>query len=311
MTGNDSRLATSANFNRYGLGCCRAGRLCDMTGLSHPTLLLNDGNSIPVVGLGVWQTPAEETRQAVEAALTTGYRHVDTAAAYKNEPEVGQALKAAADKGIAREDVFLVTKLWNAEHGYDKALKAFDASAKRLDVDYVDLYLIHWPMPEVNQFVDTFKALATLRDEGRVRSIGVSNFAPEHLRTLVDGTGIVPAVNQVELHPRFPQQELREVHAELGIATEAWSPLGQGALLSDPTVVGVAEAHGKTPAQVLIRWHLQLGNIVIPKSVNPDRIASNFDVFDFELTAQDIESIATLDDGTRLGPDPRTFNWTG
>jgi 2,5-diketo-D-gluconate reductase A len=282
-----------------------------MTGLSHPTLLLNDGNSIPVVGLGVWQTPAEETRQAVEAALTTGYRHVDTAAAYQNETEVGQALKAAADKGVAREDVFLVTKLWNAEHGYDKALKAFDASAERLDVDYVDLYLIHWPMPEANQFVETFKALAALREQGRVRSIGVSNFAPEHLRTLVDGTGIVPAVNQIELHPRFPQQELREVHAELGIATEAWSPLGQGGLLSDPTVVAVAEAHGKTPAQVLIRWHLQLGNIVIPKSVNPDRIASNFDVFDFELTAQDIESIATLDDGTRLGPDPRTFNWTG
>jgi len=273
--------------------------------------LLNDGNFIPTVGLGVWQTPAEETRRAVEAALATGYRHIDTAAAYQNETEVGQGLTAAADNGVAREDVFLVTKLWNSEHGYDKALKAFDGSAERLGVDYVDLYLIHWPMPEVNQFVDTFKALAALRDEGRVRSIGVSNFAPEHLRTLVDGTGIVPAVNQVELHPRFPQQELREVHAELGIATEAWSPLGQGALLSDPTVVAVAEAHGKTPAQVLIRWHLQLGNIVIPKSVNPDRIASNFDVFDFELTAQDIESIATLEDGTRLGPDPRTFNWTG
>jgi 2,5-diketo-D-gluconate reductase A len=282
-----------------------------MTGLSQSTLVLNDGNSIPAVGLGVWQTPAEETRQAVEAALATGYRHIDTAAAYKNETEVGQGLKAAADNGVAREDVFLVTKLWNSEHGYDKALKAFDDSAARLGVDYVDLYLIHWPMPEVNAFVDTFKALAALRDQGRVKSIGVSNFAPEHLRTLVDGTGIVPAVNQVELHPRFPQQELREVHAELGIATEAWSPLGQGALLSDPTVVAVAEAHGKTPAQVLIRWHLQLGNIVIPKSVNPDRIASNFDVFDFELTAQDIASIATLDDGTRLGPDPRTFNWTG
>jgi 2,5-diketo-D-gluconate reductase A len=282
-----------------------------MTGLSQSTVLLNDGNSIPAVGLGVWQTPAEETRQAVEAALATGYRHVDTAAAYRNESEVGRGLSAAADSGVAREDVFLVTKLWNSEHGYDKALKAFDDSAKRLGVDYVDLYLIHWPMPEVNAFVETFKALAALREEGRIRSIGVSNFAPEHLRTLVDGTGIVPAVNQVELHPRLPQQELREVHAQLGIATEAWSPLGQGALLSDPTVTAVAQAHSKTPAQVLIRWHLQLGNIVIPKSVNPDRIASNFDVFDFELSAQDIASIATLDDGTRLGPDPRTFNWTG
>lgn len=282
-----------------------------MTGLSNPTLSLNDGNSIPTVGLGVWQTAPEETRQAVEAALSTGYRHIDTAAAYRNEREVGQALKSAADNGVPREDVFLVTKLWNSEHGYDKALRAFDDSVKRLDVDYVDLYLIHWPMPEVNAFVETFKAFATLRDEGRVRSIGVSNFAPEHLRTLIDGTGIVPAVNQVELHPGFPQQELREVHAELGIATEAWSPLGQGALLSEPAVVAVAEAHGKTPAQVLIRWHLQLGNIVIPKSVHPDRIASNFDVFDFELNEQDIASIATLDNGTRLGPDPRTFNFTG
>ncbi len=282
-----------------------------MTGLSNPTLSLNDGNSIPTVGLGVWQTPPEETRQAVEAALSTGYRHIDTAAAYRNEREVGQALKSAADNGVAREDVFLVTKLWNSEHGYDKTLKAFDDSVKRLDVDYVDLYLIHWPMPEVNAFVETFKAFATLRDEGRIRSIGVSNFAPEHLRTLIDGTGIVPAVNQVELHPRFPQQELREVHAELGIATEAWSPLGQGSLLSDPAVLAVAEAHGKTPAQVLIRWHLQLGNIVIPKSVNPDRIASNFDVFDFELSEQDMASIASLDNGTRLGPDPRTFNFTG
>ncbi|WP_395307228.1 aldo/keto reductase [Mycobacterium sp. AMU20-3851] len=282
-----------------------------MTGLSNPTLSLNDGNSIPTVGLGVWQTPPEETRQAVEAALSTGYRHIDTAAAYRNEREVGQALKRAADNGVAREDVFLVTKLWNSEHGYDKALRAFDDSAKRLDVDYLDLYLIHWPMPEVNAFVETFKAFATLRDEGRIRSIGVSNFAPEHLRALIDGTGIVPAVNQVELHPRFPQHELREVHAELGIATEAWSPLGQGALLSEPAVVSVAEAHGKTPAQVLIRWHLQLGNIVIPKSVNPDRIASNFDVFDFELSEQDLASIATLDNDTRLGPDPRTFNFTG
>jgi len=286
-----------------------------MTGLSNPTsnptLSLNDGNSIPTVGLGVWQTPPEETRQAVEAALSTGYRHIDTAAAYRNEREVGQALKNAADNGVPREEVFLVTKLWNTEHGYDKALKAFDDSVRRLGVDHVDLYLIHWPMPEVNAFVETFKAFATLRDEGRIRSIGVSNFAPEHLHTLIDGTGIVPAVNQVELHPRFPQHELREVHAELGIATEAWSPLGQGALLSEPSVVAVAEAHGKTPAQVLIRWHLQLGNIVIPKSVNPDRIASNFDVFDFELSEQDIASIATLDNGIRLGPDPRTFNFTG
>ena len=275
---------------------------------TQPTILLNDGNSIPTVGLGVWQTPPEETQRAVEAALSTGYRHIDTAAVYGNETEVGHAIKCS---GVPRGDVFLVTKLWNADQGYDKGLKAFDTSAERLGVDYVDLYLIHWPVPEADLFVDSFKALAHLREQGRVRSIGVSNFAPEHLRTLVDSTGIVPAVNQVELHPRLPQQELRDVHAELGIATEAWSPLGQGGLLSDPVVAAVAEAHGKTPAQVLIRWHIQLGNIVIPKSVNPDRIASNFDVFDFELNSDDVASIATLDNGARLGPDPRTFNFTG
>lgn len=265
-----------------------------------------------MVGLGVWQTPPQDTERAVTAALHAGYRHIDTAAAYGNEPEVGRALK---NSGVPREDVFLVTKLWNAEQGYDKTLAAFDASMKRLglgdDGAYLDLYLIHWPLPAANLFVETFKAFAHLRDAGRIRSIGVSNFAPEHLGILIDATGIVPSVNQVELHPRFPQTELRETHRRLGIATEAWSPLGQGALLADPTVLSIAGPHGKTPAQVLIRWHIQLGNIVIPKSVNPDRIASNFDVFDFELSQQDMASIAALDDGSRLGPDPCTFNFTG
>ncbi len=280
--------------------------------VSGPSLALNDGTFIPAVGLGVWQTPAEETERAVTAALHAGYRHIDTAAAYRNEIQVGQALKSS---GVPRDEVYLVTKLWNSEQGYDKTLAAFDASMKRLDLKgdgaYLDLYLIHWPVPEANLYVETFKAFANLRDAGRIRSIGVSNFAPEHLRVLIDATGIVPVVNQVELHPQFPQQELREVHRQLGIATEAWSPLGQGSLLSHPAVVAVAEARGKTPAQVLIRWHIQLGNIVIPKSVNPDRIVSNFDVFDFELSEQDMASIATLDNGTRLGPDPRTFNFTG
>ena len=196
-------------------------------------MTLNDGISIPMVGLGVWQTPAEDTERAVTAALHAGYRHIDTAAAYRNETEVGRALKAA---GVPREDVFLVTKLWNSEQGYDKTLAAFDASMKRLDTDYLDLYLIHWPLPAADLFVETFRAFAHLRDEGRIRSIGVSNFAPEHLHKLIDSTGIVPAVNQVELHPRFPQRELRETHQRLGIATEAWSPLGQGALLADPAV---------------------------------------------------------------------------
>jgi 2,5-diketo-D-gluconate reductase A len=282
-----------------------------MASPSNPSVLLNDGNSIPAIGLGVWQTPPDETERAVGAALAAGYRHVDTAAAYGNEAEVGRALSSAADSGIARADVFLVTKLWNSEQGYDKTLKAFDASLAKLGVDDLDLYLIHWPMPKANSYVDTFKAFAHLRDQGRVRSIGVSNFAPEHLNILIDATGIVPTVNQIELHPLLPQRELRELHARLGVATEAWSPLGQGSLLQNPTVVTLADAHGKTPAQVLIRWHIQLGNIVIPKSVNPERIVSNFDVFDFELSEQDMASIASLEDGTRLGPDPRTFNFSG
>jgi 2,5-diketo-D-gluconate reductase A len=276
--------------------------------MAAPLITLNDGNSIPHVGLGVWQTPPEDTERAVATALDAGYRHIDTAAAYGNEREVGQAVSKS---GLPRADVYLVTKLWNADHGYDRTLAAFDASMDRLGVEYLDLYLIHWPMPAGSAFVDTFKAFAHLRDQGRIRSIGVSNFEPEHLRILVDGTGIVPAVNQVELHPLLQQQELRELHAQLGIATEAWSPLGQGSLLSNPTVTAVADAHGKTPAQVLIRWHIQLGNIVIPKSVTPERIVSNFDVFDFELSEQDMASISSLGDGTRLGPDPRKFNFTG
>jgi len=267
---------------------------------------------MPQVGLGVWQTPPEDTERAVATALEAGYRHVDTAAGYFNEREVG---KAVTGFGLPREDVFVTTKLRNSDQGYEGTLGAFDTSMKNLgfsgSAEYLDLYLIHWPMPAKNLFVDTFKAFAHLRDRGRIRSIGVSNFEPEHLRILVDSTGIVPAVNQIELHPLLQQQELREVHAQLGIATEAWSPLGQGSLLSNPTVTAVADAHGKTPAQVLIRWHIQLRNIVIPKSVTPERIVSNFDVFDFELTEQDMASVSSLGDGTRLGPDPRTFNFTG
>jgi 2,5-diketo-D-gluconate reductase A len=276
--------------------------------MAAPLTTLNDCTSIPQVGLGVWQTSPEDTERAVGAALRAGYRHIDTAAAYRNETETGRAVAAS---GLPRDEVFLVTKLWNADQGYDSTLAAFDASAARLGVDYVDLYLIHWPVPARNAYVATFKAMSDLRDQGRIRSIGVSNFEPEHLQILVDATGIVPAVNQIELHPLLQQRELREVHTRLGIATEAYSPLGQGSLLTHPTVVGVAEAAQKTPAQVLIRWHIQLGNIVIPKSVNPDRIVSNFDVFDFKLSEQDMASVSSLEDGTRLGPDPRTFNFTG
>lgn len=273
-----------------------------------PSVTLNDGNSIPAVGFGVYQIPPEDTAAAVGAALRAGYRHVDTAAIYGNERETGQAI---AESGLAREDVFAVTKLWNANQGYDSTLAAFDVSMDKLGLNYLDLYLIHWPCPEHNLFTETFNAFSALRDQGRIRSIGVSNFAPEHLSALIEATGIVPVVNQVELHPMLPQRELREVHAKLGIATEAWSPLGQGALLDNPVVTALAQRHDRTPAQVLIRWHIQLGNIVIPKSVNPDRIVSNFDVFDFALDEDDMASIASLDNGTRLGPDPRTFNFTG
>jgi 2,5-diketo-D-gluconate reductase A len=273
-----------------------------------PSVPLNDGNSIPAVGFGVFKIPAADAEQAVSTALQAGYRHIDTAAIYGNERETGRAV---AESGVPREELYLVTKLWNADQGYDSTLRAFDASMDRLGIDYLDLYLVHWPAPALNKFVDTFKAFAYLRDQGRIRSIGVSNFEPEHLDILVDATGIVPAVNQVELHPRLPQTKLREVHAGLGIATEAWGPLGQGSLLTDPTVTAVAERYGRTPAQVLVRWHIQLGNIVIPKSVNPKRIASNLDVFDFELSDDDMASISSLDDGNRLGPDPRTFEFTG
>ena len=276
--------------------------------MASPSITLNDGNPIPQVGLGVFQTPPDDTERAVTTAFEAGYRHVDTAAAYRNERGVGQAIEKS---GLPREDVYLTTKLWNSDQGYDSTLKAFDRSMEKLGIPYLDLYLIHWPLPARNTFVDTFKAFSRLRDEGRIKSIGVSNFEPEHLRILVDATGIVPAVNQVELHPLFPQEELRQAHAQLGIATEAWAPLGQGALLDNPKVTEVAERHGKTPAQVLIRWHIQLGNIVIPKSVTPERIVSNFDVFDLELSEQDMASISSLGDGTRLGPDPRTFDFTG
>jgi len=227
---------------------------------------------------------------------------------YGNERETGRAL---ADSGIPRDQLCVATKLWNADQGYDSTLAAFDASMGRLGLDYLDLYLIHWPLPQQNKFVDTFKAFAHLRDQGRIWSIGVSNFEPEYLKVLIDATGIVPAVNQIELHPRLPQTELRKVHAQFGIATEAWAPLGQGSLLTHPTITSVADECGRTPAQVLIRWHIQLGNIVIPKSVKPERIASNFDVFDFELSPNQMAAISSLDNGTRLGPNPRTFNFTG
>lgn len=273
--------------------------------MSRQTVIqLSDGRLIPQVGLGVWQTPADQAAEVVRGALVAGYRHVDTAAIYRNEKGVGEGLRTA---GIAREDIFLTTKLWNDDQGYDAALRAFDASLGRLGTDYVDLYLIHWPAPAKDRYVESWKALIRLRDEGRARSIGVSNFEPAHLRRLVAETGVTPVLNQIELHPRFQQRANRAIHAELGLHTESWSPLGQGRLLADPVIGGIAARHGRSPAQVIIRWHVQSGLIVIPKSVTAARIAENFAVFDFTLAEDDMAAIGALDDADgRIGPHPLT-----
>ncbi|MDX3076875.1 aldo/keto reductase [Streptomyces sp. MI02-7b] len=270
-----------------------------------PHLTLNNGVTMPQLGFGVFQVPDAETAAAVTTALESGYRSIDTAAIYGNEAGVGQALAAS---GIPRDELFVTTKLWNADQGYDSTLAAFDASLARLGLDHVDLYLIHWPAPAHDRYPDTWRAFEKIRSEGRARAIGVSNFQPEHLRRLMDESGVTPAVNQVELHPRLQQRELRAFHARHGIATEAWSPLAQGALLADPAVTSIADRLGRTPAQVILRWHLQHGTIVIPKSVTPERIRQNLDVFGFDLTDSDIAAIDALDDGGRIGPDPDTFN---
>jgi 2,5-diketo-D-gluconate reductase A len=269
-----------------------------------PNVTLRPEVEIPQLGYGVFQVPPKETEVAVARALQAGYRHIDTAAAYKNEGAVGQAIHAS---GIDREEIFVTTKCFNDDHGHDKAKRAFKASLERLELEHIDLYLIHWPVPSHDLYVETWQAFIELQAEGLVRAIGVSNFQPAHLERIVAETGVVPAINQVELHPYFQQTGLRHEHDQLGIVTEAWSPLGQGLELEDPAIVEIAEAHGKTPAQAIIRWHLQLGNVVIPKSVTPERIEENFDVFDFELSADEMERIRELDEGRRIGPDPDTF----
>jgi len=273
---------------------------------SIPTVELNNGVHMPQVGFGVFQVPAEETTRAVATALEAGYRSIDTATAYANEAAVGRAI---ADSGIARDELFVTTKLWNADHGYDETLRAFDTSMAELGLDYLDLYLIHWPVPEADRYVDTWRAFETIYNDSRVRAIGVSNFQPHHLDRLAQESGIVPAVNQIELHPYLQQDELRAYHAEKGIITEAWSPLAKGGeLLAEPAVRELADKHGRTPAQVVLRWHLQLGTVVIPKSVTPSRVRENLDVFGFELADGEMAQLAKLEKGLRTGPDPDTFN---
>ncbi|MEY7979427.1 aldo/keto reductase [Streptomyces pilosus] len=261
---------------------------------------------MPQLGFGVWQVPDAEAETAVATALEAGYRSIDTAAIYGNEEGTGRAL---ARSGVPREDLFVTTKLWNSDQGYDSTLRAFDTSLSKLGLDHVDLYLIHWPTPARGRYVDTYKAFEKLYADGRVRAIGVSNFLPEHLDHLIAETSVVPAVNQIELHPHLQQHAARDHHAGHGIATEAWSPLGSGkGILEIPAIVAIAQKHGRTPAQVVLRWHLQLGNVVIPKSVTPSRIAENIDVFGFDLDDEDLAAISALNEDRRLGADPAEFN---
>ena len=272
---------------------------------SVPTIALNDSRTIPQLGFGVWQIPDDQAQNAVAEALKVGYRSIDTAKVYENEVGVGRAI---AEAGIARDELFVTTKLWNDDQGYDSTLKAFDASMDRLGLDYLDLYLIHWQQLDRGEWLNSFKAFQQLKKDGRVRSIGVSNFTEATLEKLIQESGETPVLNQVELHPKFQQTDLRAFHTKVGIATEAWSPLGQGSVLEDPTLTEIAEAHDVSAAQVIIRWHLQLGNVVIPKSATPSRIAANFDVFGFLLSPSELEAISAMDsaDG-RIGPDPDDF----
>jgi 2,5-diketo-D-gluconate reductase A len=277
-----------------------------MPGLSPvPDVELHDGVAIPQLGFGVFQVPQAETQAAVEEALAVGYRHIDTAAAYRNEEGVGAAIAAS---GIRREEIFVATKLWNSEQGHDSTLHACARSLETLGLEQVDLYLIHWPLPSVDLYMDTWRAFEALKIEGRARSIGVSNFRVEELERLQREADHQPTVNQIELHPYLQQPELREWHAEHGVATEAWSPIAQGAALGDDAIATIAAHHERTPAQVILRWHVQLGNVVIPKSVTPARIRENFELFDFELSEDDMAAIAGLDRGERVGPDPATFS---
>jgi len=274
--------------------------------MSVPAVRLNNGVEIPQVGFGVFLIPETETKTAVASALAAGYRHIDTAKLYQNEAEVGAAI---AGSGIPRDEIFVTTKVWNSEQGYDAALDSFEQSLDRLGLQVLDLLLIHWPVPHLDRYVETWHAFEKLYADGRVRAIGVSNFHIPHLQRLFDEASVVPAVNQVELHPQLPQDELREFHARHGIVTEAWSPLARGgAVLSDQTVTAIADRVGKSPAQVVLRWSLQLDNVVLPRSVTPSRLEENLELFDFSLTDEDMAALAGLADDERIGPNPDTFN---
>ncbi|WP_405690013.1 aldo/keto reductase [Streptomyces sp. NBC_01185] len=272
---------------------------------SVPALTLNNGVEIPQLGFGTFQIPPEDTRETTLAALKAGYRHIDTAQMYGNEKEVGQAV---LDSDLDRADVFVTSKLDNGAHAYDDALQAFEGTMEKVRLDYLDLFLIHWPLPDRGDFVETWKALEEIYRSGRVKAIGVSNFQPHHLRRLLDSSVVVPAVNQIEVHPYLTQDAVRSFGAEHGIATEAWSPIAQGKVLDDPTLTRIAERVGRSTAQVTLRWHLQRGDIVFPKSVTQRRIEENFDLFDFELTEGDIGEINSLNRDERTGLDPDRFN---
>jgi 2,5-diketo-D-gluconate reductase A len=271
-----------------------------------PDISLNDGRTIPALGFGVFQIPAEDTASIVGEAIGVGYRHIDTAWGYFNEAGVGQAIR---ESGLDRDEFFVTTKVWNSYQGRDKTLESFDRSLDTLGLDVLDLLLIHWPAPANGLYVETWETFVELREGGRVRSIGVSNFEPAHIGRIVEATGIVPALNQIELHPWFQQRTLRSFHELHGIVTEAWSPIARGRVADEPTIVAIAETHGRTPAQVTLRWELQHGIVVIPKTVTSERIASNFAVFDFELTGDEMATIDALDspDGRR-GPDPEEMS---
>lgn len=270
-----------------------------------PMLTMNDGQKIPQLGLGVWQATETELMGAVRAAVNVGYRQIDTARRYDNEAGVGDAMRAC---GVAREDMFITTKVWNDDQGYDATMRAFEASLGRLKMDYVDLFLIHWPAPAQGLAVDTWRALIDLQKSGRTRSIGVCNFLAPHLDALIEATGVTPAINQIEIHPAFQQRDLATANKARGILTQAWSPLGQGQMLKAPEIEAIAARLGRTPAQIILRWHIERGHVVIPKSINADRITQNAAVFDFTLSAQDHTVIAAMDqDDGRIGPDPMTF----